>query len=182
MRKRRLVLGSVLAVLTVLTSFVTVASPAQAYGNLTLHWALVDTDDCRRLAGNLTVVAQAAGCRLNDSVDGTFFKKDAGGTALKVQLHDGSGMVAKVEFHPYGEKLWVYDTRNDGDTVYFEPFICPVGGTCYFDVSYSAPGTSNAIDYDVFDFDVPEGSKFDLWMWDNADETDSLGTRHGGVT
>jgi hypothetical protein len=181
MRKRRLVLGSIFSILTVLTSFVAVASPAQAYGNLTLHWALVDTDDCRKLAGDLTVIAEANRCRLNDSADNTFFQKDAGGKALKAQLHDGNGMVAKVEFHPYGEKLWVYDTRNDGDTVYFEPFICPVGGSCFFDVSYSALGTSDPIDFDVFNFELPEGSKFDLWIWDNADETDSLGTVHGGV-
>jgi hypothetical protein len=181
MRKHRFVLGVALTILTTVTSFAVTARPAQAYGGLTLHWALVDTDDCRRLAGDLTVIARDDDCRLNDSADNTFFKKDPGGKALKIQLHDGSGMVAKAEFHPYGEKLWVYDTRNDGDTVYFEPFICPVGETCFYGDSYSAPGTSNPIDSDVINFSLPEGSTFTLLAWDNADETDFLGERGGGV-
>jgi hypothetical protein len=70
-----LALGSVLAVLAVLTSAVGVVTPAQAYGTLVVRWARVDTDDCHRFEGNLPVVAHAAGCELRDSADGTFLRR-----------------------------------------------------------------------------------------------------------
>ncbi|WP_406045295.1 hypothetical protein OG799_12930 [Micromonospora sp. NBC_00898] len=55
------------------------ASPAQAYGTVDYRAAVVDTDDCHRISGVLTVYAESGGCRLYDSADDTYFVKDAGG-------------------------------------------------------------------------------------------------------
>jgi hypothetical protein len=125
---------------------------AHAYGALTMRYARVDTSTCTRLSGDLPVKAFSNGCELDDEVDGTFFEKDAGGIALKVVLSDSNGMVAKVEFHPYGEKLWVYDTRNDGDGIYVQLY----GPNGHF--TYGVTGTSDPIDYNVYDLNYPEGT------------------------
>lgn len=76
---------------------------AHAYGDLTVHYARVDTSNCARLSGDLPVIAFSNGCQLDDSVDGTFFEKDVGGIAVKLELHDDNGLAAKVEFHSLGE-------------------------------------------------------------------------------
>lgn len=104
--------------LAMLVVTIGVATPAQAYGALTFRYAKVDTGSCARLAGTLTVVNQGNGCFLNDPFDDTFFQEDVGGIAIKVEVYSGGAMVAKIEFHPLDEQLWVYDTSNDGDTVY----------------------------------------------------------------
>ncbi|MBP2335665.1 hypothetical protein [Saccharothrix coeruleofusca] len=128
-------------------SLLATTNSAQAYNpNPTVRWAQVDTDDCRRLGGNLTVSAQSDGCRVNDSWDGTFFRKDPNGIAIKVELYVGSTLVAKSEFHPYGEVLWVYDTRDDSDTIYttlrvaefgdsYGPYRGPVNGANTYNLS-----------------------------------------------
>jgi hypothetical protein len=177
MRTRRLISGCILAVLAVAASAAFVV-PAQAYPDNALRsrFALVDTDNCHKLAGQLTVIAQPAGCRLNDSADNTFFKKDAGGRALKIELYLGNTMVGKVEFHPFGEKLWVYDTRNDNDTLYYEPIICVPGGDCTFGIGYSGADTDNPVD-----FDLPEGSAVGILVWDDKNPLRNLvGSANGG--
>lgn len=140
------------------------AAPANAYGTLSIRYALVDTGTCARLAGNLTVVDQGNGCFLNDSVDDTFFEKDAGGVAVKFELRDGAGLVSKVEFHPYGEKLWVYDTRNDGDTVYAQ-----TQWGDYPRFAVGAPGTDATIDQTVFDDECPDGQSYVVRLYDGVD-------------
>jgi hypothetical protein len=155
---RRFATNSLVVAVLVLASAL-IASPAQAYSNLTYRAAIVDTDTCHRAAGVLTVIKESGGCRINDTADGTFFRNDAGGIAIKAEIRDGSGMVAKAEFHPYGEKFWYYDTRNDGDTVYFE--LC----TGYRDVcygTYQAPGTSAVIDYGTREFAFDEGTRISI--------------------
>jgi len=154
---------------------------AHAYGDLTVHYARVDTSNCARLSGDLPVIAFSNGCQLDDSVDGTFFEKDVGGIAVKLELHDDNGMVAKVEFHPLGEKLWVYDTRNDSDTVYVQ--VCQEeggpGSTCFFiGPAHSAPGTSNVIDKTVDDIregeNFPEGVRLGFKVTDDLDGNDGF--------
>lgn len=55
--------------------------------------------------------------RISDSWDGTVFRNDAGGKALKLTIRLGSKNgppAGKIEFHPYSEILHVYDTLKDG--------------------------------------------------------------------
>ncbi|MFC7612408.1 hypothetical protein ACFQV2_00695 [Actinokineospora soli] len=151
------------------------ASPAHAYGTLIVRYAVVDTDNCARLAGSLSVSAQGDYCVLNDSADDTFFHKDPGGVAIKVEEHDSNGMVAKQEFHPYGETLWVYDTRNDGDTVYTDVYANGFYGP------YAPPGTSNTIDFAKVNLDFPEGRSIRLDVYDDAGPADLITSVGGGV-
>ncbi|WP_328469434.1 hypothetical protein OHA21_01835 [Actinoplanes sp. NBC_00393] len=162
-----------LAVAGLVLASTLVASPAQAYSNLSYRAAVVDTDDCWRASGVLTVVRESNGCRLADSADGTLFRFDAGGIAIKVEIRDGSGLVGKAEFHPYGEKFWFYDTRNDGDTVYYE--LC----TGYRDVcygTYQAPGTNNAIDYGTREFSFAEGTRISVSVYYDHTRTKLIGS------
>ncbi|GAB2939017.1 hypothetical protein GCM10027280_29100 [Micromonospora polyrhachis] len=176
MRSRRGLLGTALASLTILTSFLLVPSPAQAYGSLTVKWARVDTDNCNRLSGNLPVTSFSNGCMLYDSADDTFFEKDAGGVAVKIELHDGSGLVAKVEFHPLGEKLYVYDTRNDSDTVYT---WLRVGGHSYG--PWSAPGTSAPVEHRVVDTSIAEGTYLLVDIYDDNGHSDYITSKSGSA-
>lgn len=149
------------------------ARQAHAYGKLTVHYARVDTGTCHRLSGDLTVIAHSNGCELPDSIDGTFFEKDAGGIAVKVVLSDSSGVVAKVEFHPAGEVLWLYDTRNDGDTVYTK--VCVQNSTNRCTRATAPTGTSDAIDIDVINLDYAEGTNLDIIISDDMDNGASTG-------
>ncbi|MFD3497379.1 hypothetical protein [Streptomyces sp. NPDC058678] len=144
------------------------AAPAQAYSpNPGLAKYYYDTDNCPCSGGNLT-----------DPFDGTYFADDAGGLAVKMELNDDGWFVGKVEFHPYDEKLWVYDTRNDGDG-----FFVAVGyssGGSYHDLgTFSAPGTSEVVDVTVKDFDIPDGASVDISVYDESGRTDLIGAARG---
>jgi hypothetical protein len=177
------VLTGLFSVLGLVAAGVVVASPAQAYGSLTVRYAVVHTWSCLRVEGALPVHVYADGCYLPDTVDNTWFVKDRDSYAIKVELHDSRGMVAKVEFHPWGEYLWVYDTRNDGDTIYIELWSHDgPAGTWDLDGVYSAPGTSAVIDYKVFDRDFDEGLEVGFNIFDDAARTDPItGTFFGGT-
>jgi hypothetical protein len=167
MRKRRFILGSALTFLALLVSSVGGVSPAQAYDNLDTSFAEVDTDNCDRLNGSLNVIEFPAGCRLNDSADDTFFLKDAGGEAAKIEVYLRNGpMVGKVEFHPYGERLLIYDTRNDGDSIYVRLCIvaCVTPPFCY-----GVTGTSNPIDVNAVGFDIAEGKLLRVEVYDDSE-------------
>ncbi|MGW0435217.1 hypothetical protein ACWDV4_22100 [Micromonospora sp. NPDC003197] len=167
-RRRRGLLGVAIAGLTVLASFLVAPTPAQAYGYLTIKTARIYTNEGCSRAGDgvmLPVTRVSGGCMLYDSADNTFFQQDAGGIAMKFELHDSNGMVGKVEFHPYDEKVYVYDTRNDGDAIYVRTRV--EGGSLRG--PYSPTGTSNPIDYVVIDHDVAEGAKFYVYIYDEAD-------------
>jgi hypothetical protein len=169
---RRFAANSLVVAAMVLASTL-VAGPAQAYTTLSYRAAIVDTATCHRAAGVLTVVKEAGGCRIADTADGTFFRNDAGGVAIKVEVRDGSGMVGKAEFHPYGEKFWYYDTRNDGDTVYYE--LCTgYRDTCYG--PYQAPGTGDVIDYGTSEFAFGEGTRISVSVYYDRARTRLLGS------
>lgn len=173
---RRTLVGAVLTVLGILGSVLVAPSPAQAYYNLTVKYAVVDTGNCARLRGSLPVTKVSGGCMLYDSFDDTYFETDDGGIAVKIELYDSYGMVAKVEFHPSGEKLWVYDTRNDGDTVYV--FInYSLNGATYG--PFNAEGTDDVLDYDVFDFDWIEDKPFGVQVTDSASVYDPIFSERG---
>ena len=91
--------GIALATGAVLSS----AGTAQAAGISMGSPAFYDTGNCP--------------CSLYDYHDDTLFKHDAGGKAAKAFLYKG-GVTGKVEFHPYNEEIWLYDTKSDGDTFY----------------------------------------------------------------
>jgi hypothetical protein len=181
MRKRRFVLGSALTFLALLVSSVGAASPAQAYGEIDRHFAEVNTGNCDLISGDLTPIEFPAGCRLNDSADDTFFLKDAGGIGAKVQIHLRNGpMVAKVEFHPYGEKLWIYDTRNDSDTIYVKVCVENAAGTCVnLPPCYSVTGTGDPIDKRIVDLSVAEGRLVAFSIFDESNCTDLLAFSSG---
>ncbi|RFU84701.1 hypothetical protein DY218_21140 [Streptomyces triticagri] len=141
------------------------AAPAQAYSpNPTPTSHTRDTDNCP--------------CSLSDPFDGTYFQHDAGGKALKVELRDGSWFIGKVEFHPQGEKLWVYDTKNDNDTIYVRLSYRYKGVTSGLYGPYKAPGTSKTVDHTVKDFDIPEGADVLVYFYDSRDRSDYIGSGH----
>ncbi|MFV0133094.1 hypothetical protein ACLGIH_07615 [Streptomyces sp. HMX87] len=155
------------ALLTAGALFAT-AAPAQAYDpDPSVATYYRDTDTCPCSGGSLT-----------DPFDGTYFAHDAGGTAVKMELTHGGWFVGKVEFHPYDEKLWVYDTRNDGDTVYVA--VGYSSGGSYHDLgTFSAPGTSETVDLTVRDFDIPEGAYVDITVYDGAGRSDYIAGARG---
>jgi hypothetical protein len=154
---RRIALSLMAAALVTLG----MATPANAYGALTFKYARVDTDNCKRLSGTLPVSDQGNGCFLDDPFDDTFFLKDAGGVAIKVEVYSGGVMVAKTEFHPLGEELWIYDTRNDGDTVYAMGHTgdrtSPVLGTS---------GGDNVLEWATYDDEGQEGDMYAVNLFD----------------
>nr|BFF24876.1 hypothetical protein GCM10025732_28410 [Glycomyces mayteni] len=94
------------------------AATAAAYSTRVEHQ---DTDFCP--------------CTLPDAWDGTYFEHDANAWAVKITLYAPSGQIAgKIEFHPQGEYVYVYDTLSDGvslfATINGEKHL-PKGGTPY---------------------------------------------------
>ncbi|MFE9771754.1 hypothetical protein ACFYOV_08810 [Streptomyces sp. NPDC005931] len=144
------------------------AAPAQAYSpNPAVSTYYRDTDTCPCSGGTLT-----------DPFDGTYFAHDAGGLAVKMELNASGWFVGKVEFHPYDEKLWVYDTRNDGDG--FEVTIGYSYGGSYHDLgTHAAPGTSEVVDVTVKDFDIPEGASVDISVYDGSGRSDLIAAARG---
>lgn len=123
------------------------ASTAQAHDNVWVDEHSRDTENC--------------GCYLPDEYDGTFFDYDDGGTAYKGEIYSGQDMVGKVEFHPYGDKLWVYDTRANGDGLYFAMSWWEDGRTRQ--VYSETPSGSH-----VKDLDIPEGKIVYIHVWDDG--------------
>ncbi|MDX2679905.1 hypothetical protein [Streptomyces soliscabiei] len=144
------------------------AAPAQAYSpNPQFHAYYYDTDTCPCSGGNLT-----------DPFDNTTFAQDAGGYAVKMEMINSGAFVGKVEFHPNDEKLWLYDTANDGDTYYVKVSYTS-GGTTHNLGTFSPPGTTAVLDYEVEDFDLPEGAYVDISVYDDAALTDLIGAARG---
>jgi hypothetical protein len=171
---RSRLIGSALLSFALVAATLVVAAPAQAYGELTVRYALVNTDSCARVAGSLSVTRQGDYCVLSDSADGTYFRRDVGGVGMKVELHDRNGMVAKQEFHPYGEVLWVYDTRNDDDTVYTWLHSTIWHGP------YAPTGTSAVIDKQTINLSLAENSPVILQVYDDQAATDFIFSLSGG--
>ncbi|MGY0018782.1 hypothetical protein [Streptomyces sp. cg35] len=146
----------------------TAAAPATAYSpNPTVSAYYRDTGSC-----------PCSGGTLDDPFDGTYFGKDAGGYAVKLELNQGGSFVGKVEFHPNDEKLRVYDTKNDGDTFHVR-ISYTSGGTTHNLGTYVAPGTDAVADRVVKDFDIPEGAGVDISVYDDAGLTDYIGGARG---
>ncbi|QNS04039.1 hypothetical protein [Streptomyces xanthii] len=146
----------------------TTAAPAQAYSpNPAPSVYYRDTGTCPCSGGTLA-----------DPFDGTYFANDPGGYAVKIELNQGGSFVGKVEFHPNDEKLWVYDTKNDGDTFYVK-ISYSAGGTTHNLGTYAAPGTDAVLDKVVKDFDIPEGAPVDISVYDDQALGDYIGGARG---
>jgi hypothetical protein len=162
------------------TVLVVTAEPASAYGSLNMRYAVVNTTstaNCARLpnGGTLPITKRSNGCWLNDPIDGTIFLWDAGGEANKTEFRNGGALIAKFEFHPNDEKLWIYDTAEDGDTLYVLVFLQDTTGEIRGNLGpYTAPSTGAVVEYRVVDLswngtnDVPEGWTLTLWFCDDA--------------
>ncbi|RII17266.1 hypothetical protein DSC45_13980 [Streptomyces sp. YIM 130001] len=165
--KRRLT-GLFAGAALVAGALVGTAAPAQAYSpDPTAHNYYRDTGKCPCSGGTLA-----------DPFDGTYFKRDAGGTAVKMELLDGSWFVGKVEFHPSSEKLWIYDTKNDGDAFYVHASYTYKGKSHNLG-TFSAPGTSAVVDHTVKDFDIPEGAYVDITVYDGKGHSDFIAAARG---
>ncbi|PJE99163.1 hypothetical protein CUT44_06130 [Streptomyces carminius] len=133
----------------------TVAAPAQAYNpNPAAYVNVVPTDNCP--------------CTYGDLIDGTYFQKDAGGKGVKILAtspNSSSDILGKVEFHPLGEKLWIYDTKNDGDALYATVEYYS-GGNKITKGPYKAPGTAKRIDIRTVDLNIAEGAGVVVRLYD----------------
>ncbi len=162
----RIVCGLSLVAPAVTTS----ATLAQAYSPDPDVWAHYrNTSDC-----------PCSGGSLGDPFDGTYFKRDAGGRAVKIEMVHSSRFVGKIEFHPYDEQLWLYDTRNDGDTFYVEIQVAYDGYHTFFD-RYRVRGTSKVVDKRVVDLSLREGSDVAVRVYDASSYTDLI-TRNYAIT
>ncbi|WP_406422583.1 hypothetical protein OH809_10940 [Streptomyces sp. NBC_00873] len=97
-------------------------------------------------------------------------------------MRDASGWyIGKVEFHPYGEKLWVYDTRNDGDAYYVHVAVDNHDGNGLTGWNvYTPPGTSNVVDYSAYSLgNVNEGADIRIRVYDDSGLTDLITTAWG---
>ncbi|MYT69518.1 MULTISPECIES: hypothetical protein [unclassified Streptomyces] len=166
-RRRRASLGAA-ALLSAAGVLASGAAPAQAYSpNPKVTAVYRDTSTCPCSGGALT-----------DPYDSTSFARDPGGYAVKLSLKKGSSFVGKVEFHPNDEKLWVYDTKNDNDTIYVH--ITYTSGRTTHDLgTYTAPATAAVADHMTKDFDIPEGAGVDISVYDDARLTDYIGGARG---
>ncbi|HEY9289736.1 MAG TPA: hypothetical protein VIP98_00515 [Microlunatus sp.] len=166
----RRVAGIAAAAAVVAGSLTSMTAPAQAYSpDPTVNKYHRNTGDC-----------PCSGGELADPFDGTYFEKDPGGTALKMELTDSSGwFVGKVEFHPYDEKLWVYDTRNDGDGIFVTLSYYDDNGRNHTLGVFDTPSTQATVDKRVYDLSLPEGRLVTIRVWDNAALTDWIETGQG---
>ncbi|MEU6845015.1 hypothetical protein ABZ930_24400 [Streptomyces sp. NPDC046716] len=165
--RRRAALGAA-ALLSAAGALAAATAPAQAYGpNPKVAAVYRDTGTCPCRGGALT-----------DPYGGTSFARDPGGYAVKLELTRGRSFVGKVEFHPDGEKLRVYDTKNDDDTFYVH--VTYTSGRTTHDLgTYTAPGTAAVVDHMTKDFDIPEGAGVDISVYDDARLTDYIGGARG---
>ena len=129
------------------TLAVTPAS-AQAHGSISNTHEWRQTSECP--------------CHLNDEYDGTQFLHDSGGRAAKTRFYEGSEMVGKMEFHPYDEQFWYYDTAPNHDALWFE-----ISWSGHSKV-YGVPSGSR---YAMDDLNIPEGTKVTIRAYDSIAST-----------
>jgi hypothetical protein len=136
-------------------------APVHAYPSPSLPEAEVVIGSCKVVSGTLGAYKDGAGCRMNDAYDGTFFKYDSGGHGAKLEVRQSGTLRAKVEFHPYSEHLYVYDTKSgDGDTIYVT-------------VSYSGNPNPRRVyqtqsDGGPYDLSIGEGKRVTVNVFDSA--------------
>jgi hypothetical protein len=175
-------------VAVVLASSLVAASPAQAYGTVSVRYAEFDTDDCSvfRRSGLQVFTAGSLYCQVVDPtpLGGAFYRtatmwRDANARAVSVSVHSGLELVAYSDFHPYDEIFYIGDTKNDGDTIYaFVTLWSPSNGFTFLG-PYSPPGTSNVHDVREVNLNIPDGWQVFVNLYDNADGSDCIGSCNG---
>lgn len=143
-------------------SVVTMSTPAQAYSpdpEPDVH--VKSTDDC----------PGAEGCTPGDVIDGTYFKDDNGGQAVKIGLWDSGNYVGKVEYHPYGEHLYVYDNHNDGDAIYTTLTHYLPSGRPITTGPYKGSSSMSSIHTNL---SHREGTPIYVKVWDDKDQDDLI--------
>ncbi|MYS69245.1 hypothetical protein GTY88_02155 [Streptomyces sp. SID5926] len=114
-------------------------------------------------------------CSNSSGLDYTGFKKDVGGEALKLVVKKNGTPVAQVEFHPSDELLYVYDGKNDGDTIYVR---AQWWEGLKKEATYWAPGTSKELDMNKVemgaDDDLDEGEAVYFRLYDDKALTDPI--------
>jgi hypothetical protein len=113
-------------------------------------------------------------CSNSDNFGGTIFAKQSGGIAVKFQLWDYNtgSYIGKTEFHPYGDKIKVFDTKDDGDSIYTSVEWWDSG--VLHSRTYLPPGTSAVVDSTSESLGIPEGTRVDIYLWDNAGNNDLI--------
>lgn len=177
--------------LVLATALVGAGAPASAYGTLNVRSAMVATTssaNCARLPGSTTgsqalpIIRQSNGCRLNDPFDDTVFLWDSGGEAMKVEFRNGGAYVAKFEYHPADNKLWIYDTANDGDTIYVVVHVSDPWGEPHDAIGpLGVTGTSAVVDLRVVQLNITEGWQLFFNFYDNANNSNTIITSTYGV-
>ena len=163
--RRRLAASAIGAAVAAVALSSAVVAPAHAAGKTTVG-TQVQTSSSKHCAsvGGRNAYQVKGGCRLDDQADGTKFAWDTGGKAAKLEVYKSgsSTLRAKVEFHPKGGWLWVYDTANDHDQIYVTSSL--TGG-----VIYAPTSTSRKIEYRKYPFNYKEGTKIKFTVWDSFD-------------
>lgn len=161
MRMPRRIAGLVAGAGLAAGAVLAMGAPAQAYSpNPYTHVTYKDTSNCP--------------CSIPDVIDGTYFKYDPGGRAFKVDIRNPSKTryLGKLEFHPYGEQVWLYDNAKDGDSFYYqvryripghEEYIGPILG--------GLPGGTHI----EKPYPAPEGQPMTIILYDDAAGHDRIG-------
>lgn len=131
------------------------ATPAQAYSpNPDFEVHTKKTGNC----------PDAKGCHIDDEIDGTNFKKDEGGKGVKIDLTSDGEYLGKVEFHPRGENLYVYDNARDNDTVYVTVVHYDNDGHPRFKGPFKGAAKMDDVHTNL---SYDEGEKVEIKVWDS---------------
>ncbi|MFD2079743.1 hypothetical protein SAMN05421678_11974 [Actinopolymorpha cephalotaxi] len=163
MRMPRRIAGLVAGAGLAAGAVLAMGAPAQAYSpdpNTTAHYR--NTSNCP--------------CSISDVIDGTYFKYDPGGRAFKIDITRNGLYLGKLEFHPYGEQVWLYDNAKDGDSFYYQ-------------VRYRLPGQPETIEsirgglsggtHIEKSYPLPEGQSVTIFLYDDAAGHDYIGNWSG---
>jgi hypothetical protein len=101
-------------------------------------------------------------CTLPDEYDGTYYLRDSGGMGAKLRIYSKGRLAGKAEFHPQGEKLWIYDTLANDDAIYYQIRW----GTAK--LVFKVPSGKK---YATIDLDIAEGTPVTVTAWDNRSAT-----------
>ncbi|GAA2760467.1 hypothetical protein [Actinopolymorpha rutila] len=117
-------------------------------------------------------------CSIPDVIDGTYFKYDPGGRAIKIDIWNPSHTryLGKLEFHPYGEQVWLYDNAKDGDSFYYQVRYRLPGQPEYNGpILGGLPGGTHT----VKSYPLPEGQALTIFLYDDAAGHDYIGNWSG---
>ena len=115
-------------------------------------------------------------CELPDEWDGTYFQKDKGGEAVKTRMYNGNDQLAgKVEFHPYGEQVYVYDTLANSDAWYVQVSWVDENGRDKY--TYIDPPSGGNYTYE--NLSIPDGHTVTIKIFDDGWGQDHVKTIYG---